>query len=188
MGALAMTAFNSFLLVLAAMITVFAESAVSWPQSWLGTRLDFLPLVVVYAGLRSQASGLAVVIAFGSLGFDALSANPLGVKLIPLAIIGFLVHQYRELVVADDYWVQVLLGLGASLLAPALVWIELVSLGTNPLFGWGTLNQILVQGSVGALAAPLVFHLLDAINRRFSKTAPKECSFRSDREIKRGKL
>ena len=182
-----MNAFNSFLLVLVAFLVVFAEAATDWPQPWLGTRLDFLPVVLVYAALRSQAGGLALVIAIGGLGFDALSANPLGVSLIPLAGVGFLMHQYRELVVADDPWVQALLGLGASLLVPALVWIELVSLGARPLFGWGTLGQELILGIVGALAAPLVFLLLDALNRLFSVSVPKECSFRPDREIKRGR-
>ena len=50
--------------------------------------------------------------------FDSLSANPLGVSVLPLFLVGFLIYRQRELILRDQPFAQFVLGLGASAAVP----------------------------------------------------------------------
>ncbi|MBU6402685.1 MAG: hypothetical protein KGS61_20380, partial [Verrucomicrobia bacterium] len=84
-------------------------------------------------------------------------------------------------------YAQFVLGAIASVLVPALTLLLLVTLGQQPLIGWGSVWQWLVMGLGGGALTPIVFYLLDRLQRAFSYPAASVSSFRSDREIKRGR-
>ena len=150
--------------------------------------MDLLPGLLVYAGMTRGVLLISCLAAFSGLCFDGLSANPLGVSIFPLAIIGLATQHYRDLVMREHVGVQMALGFIASLLAPALSLLLLVSMGQEPLFSWRTWGQLLILGLAGALTTPILFCLLDVLNRAFSYPIVSETSFRNDREIKRGRF
>ena len=43
----------------------------------------------------------------GGLWFDSLSANPLGVSVLPLFLVGLAIHLNRELILRDQAFAQV---------------------------------------------------------------------------------
>ena len=67
----------------------------------------------------------------GGLWFDSLSANPLGVSVLPLFVVGLAIHVKRELIVRDQTFAQVVLGAAAPALAVPLLTLLLL-LTTRP--------------------------------------------------------
>ena len=55
------------------------------------------------------------------------------------------------------------------------------------LIGWEFLWQWLVLSLVGGMGAPVLFTLLDRLNRAVNYRPASESCFRTDREIKRGR-
>ena len=51
---------------------------------WLGAQIDLLPALMVYAALNAGLPTVALLAVFGGLWFDTLSANPLGISILPL--------------------------------------------------------------------------------------------------------
>lgn len=182
-----MTALSTILLLLAAFVTVFCEAAFAGLRQLLGAQIDLLPVLMVYAGLFTGTTAVAALAVFGGLCFDALSANPLGVSVLPLFIIGFFVHLNREWILRDEPFAQMVLGLIASALAPALSLLLMLSMGATPLVGWASLWQWAVMSVGGGLTAPLVFRLLAALDRALNYRRVIHTPFRPDREIRRGR-
>ncbi|MCL5099172.1 MAG: rod shape-determining protein MreD [Candidatus Omnitrophica bacterium] len=213
-----MNAFQRTFLVLAVYLLAFAESWCGVLRRYLGTQIDFLPALMVYAGLTASFSTVVLLAACGGLWYDALSANPLGVSVLPLFLVGWILYEKRELILREQPFAQVMLGGMASLLVPALTllilstylpyenastaiptsWnmIPLVEFGYGPpgirgpwpLVGWDTLAQGLILTVAGAMATPIFFRVFDRLNRALTYPVVSEPSFRSDREIKRGRM
>ena len=78
-----MTILNTILVLVAALVAVFIESAWDWPRSWLGAQIDLLPGLMVYVSLSAGLTAITLLAVVGGLGFDSLSANPLGVSVLP---------------------------------------------------------------------------------------------------------
>jgi hypothetical protein len=130
---------------------------------------------------------VALLAVCGGLFFDSLSANPLGVSILPLFAVGLAVCWRRELILRDQPYAQFVLGLGASATAPLLTVLLLLTAGYSPLLGWGSLWQWLVMSLGGAIATPVFFALFGWSERVLGNRPTSETSFRSDREIRRGK-
>ena len=83
-----------------------------------------------------------------------------------LFVVGLPLYLTRELILRDQLIVRVILGFAASVAAPSLSLLFLLTTGQEPLFGWGTLWQLLVMGFGGAVAThvrvgnPLATHIL----------------------------
>ena len=118
---------------------------------------------------------------------DVLSANPLGVSCASLFVIGFVIHWRRELILRDERYAQHVLGALASAAAPLITLFILLCAGEAPLLGWATFWQIFVMVAAGALAAPLFFRLFALFDRLLNHPVLPETSFRTDRELKRGR-
>jgi len=116
-----------------------------------------------------------------------LSANPLGVSILPLFIVGLLIYVIRDLVLRDQVYAQFVLGLAASSAVPVLNIILLLTMGSDPLLGWGSLWQWTVMSAGGAVATPVVFIFFEWLHRAFTHGHVHETSFRPDREIRRGR-
>jgi hypothetical protein len=182
-----MNLFNTILILAAAFLAVFAEAAWQWPRHLFGAQVDLLPSLMIYAALNADVVTVSLLAVLGGLWFDSLSANSLGVTVLPLFAVGFPVWLRRDLILRELPFAQLVLCAGASAAAPLLSLLLQLTAGHEPLLGLGTLWQWLVLTAGGAAAAPLIFLLFDWCNRVLGYQPYTETSFRPDREIRRGK-
>jgi len=176
---------NTIALLLVAFLAVFLESCFRPLRNLLGAQIDLLPALVVYASLTAGISTVALVATLGGFWFDSLSANPLGISVLPLVVIGFSLHYCRDLILREQLYAQFMLGLAASAAAPLFIVLSLIGAGVEPLLGWWSLWQWLVMALGGAAFTPACFRLFDRFNRAFNYQPELQTSFRPDREIKR---
>jgi len=182
-----MNLFQTILILAFAFLAVFAETVFSAPRNLLGAQIDLLPALMVFTALSSDLVTVALLAVLGGLGFDSLSANPLGVTILPLMLVGFPVYLRRDLILRGLPFAQCVLGAAASALVPALVMVLLLNGGKQPLIGWGSLWQWLVMSAGGAAATPVIFALFAWCDRALGYQPRSETSFRPDREILRGR-
>ena len=182
-----MKAINTILILLAAFVAVFLQTVIG-TRGWLGAQIDLLPALVVYAALTGGLTTVALLSVCGGLWFDALSANPLGITMLPLFLIGLAINRQREFILRDQLFAQFILGLAASAAAPLLTLLLLFTGGRAPIVGWGTFWQWLVMSFGGGLLTPVGFHLFIFVGRAFFYRPLTQSSFRSDRQIRRGRV
>jgi rod shape-determining protein MreD len=183
----AMNVLSTFLILLAAFLAVFWQAAFNGIRHLLGAQVDLLPALVVYASLASNFTSLTLLCVLGGLSFDALSVNPLGVTVLPLFATGLAIYSRRELILRDQVFAQVVLGLAASAAVPAMTVLLLLTMGKAPLIGWGSLWQWAVMAAGGAVATPVFFRIFEWFDRALIYRRASESSFRPDREIRRGR-
>jgi cell shape-determining protein MreD len=179
---------NTILVLIAAFLAVFLEATVNGLRHLFGVQVDLLPSLVVYASLSTGLVTVALLSVCGGLWFDALSANPLGISVLPLFLIGFVIHSYRGLILREQAFAQLVLGLAAGAGAPVLTLLLLLNTDTQPLLGWFSLWQWLVMSLLGAAVTPLWFRFFDRLSQALSYKPLGETSFRPDRQIKRGRM
>jgi rod shape-determining protein MreD len=182
-----MNLLNTILILAAAFLAVFGEAAFPLLRQWLGAQVDLLPGLMVYAALNVDIVTVSLLATLGGLWFDALSANPLGVSVLPLFAIGFVIYLQRELILRELPFAQFILGAVASAAAPALVALLMLTGGREPLLGWGSLWQWLVMTAGGAVATPVIFEFFNWCRHTLGYQPRTETSFRPDREIRRGR-
>jgi hypothetical protein len=180
-----MNILQTILILAAAFLAVFAEAAFQLPRHLFGAQVDLLPALMIYAALNTNVVTVSLLAALGGLWFDALSANPLGVSILPLFAVGFPICLRRDLILRELPFAQVVLGAGASAVAPVLCVLLLLTGGQEPLLGWGSLWQWLVMIAGGALATPVIFAVFDWCQDALGYQPQTETSFRPDREIQR---
>jgi rod shape-determining protein MreD len=182
-----MTALNFILVLTAVYLAVFWEAAFTGIRHLVGAQIDLLPPLMVYASLRGGLGTLSCAALLGGLLFDTLSANPLGVSVLPLFLVGFLIYRQRELILRDQPLAQFVLGLGASAAVPLTTLLLLLTTGNVPVLGWGRLWQWSVMALGGAVATPVLFQLFELFDRALNYRRAGEITFRADREIRRGR-
>jgi hypothetical protein len=182
-----MNVLQTILILAAAFLAVFGEAAFSLPRQLFGAQVDLLPALMICAALNTNVVTVSLLAVLGGLWFDALSANPLGVTILPLFAVGFPICLRRDLVLRELPFAQVFLGAAASALVPALCVLLLLTGGQQPLLGWGSVWQWLVMTAGGALATPVIFVLFDWCRHALGYQPQTETSFRPDREIRRGR-
>jgi hypothetical protein len=183
----AMKPLDTILILLAAFLAVCFEAAFGGFRRLLGAQIDLLPALMVYAALSGGLTSVALLAVLGGLWLDSLSLDPLGVSILPLFAVGLAIHSQRELILSDQPFAQLVLGLAASAAVPALTLLLLLSTGQLPLLGWGSLWQWLVMTVGGGVATPVLFELFDWCRHALGHPRTLETSFRSDREIRRGR-
>ena len=171
----------------AAYLAVFAQSYPWGLRTWLGAQVDLLPVLMVYCGLCTGLITVTSTAILGGLWFDTLSANPLGISILPLFFSGFVIYQTRELVLRDQPYARVVLGTAASVVTPLLTVLLMWGGGYRPLIAWGSIWQWLVLCVTGGLLTPVCFWFFDRVHAALAYSRPAESAFRSDREIKRGR-
>ena len=115
-----MTFFNAILILAAAFLAVFAEAAFPLPRHLFGAQVDLLPALMIYAALNTNLATVSLLAVLGGVWFDSLSANPLGVSILPLFAVGFPICLRRDLILRELPFAQIVLGAAASAVAPAL--------------------------------------------------------------------
>jgi hypothetical protein len=188
MGDDAMNSLHSILILAAAFVAVFFETTFDGFRNVLGAQIDFLPALMVYAGLSNGLFTVALAAVGGGLWFDSLSSNPLGVSVLPLLLIGMLAHHGREVLWREHLGAQFFLGAAASALQPLAVLFILLNIGALPLLGWKSLWQWIVMTLGGGLFTPVCFAIFSRIHRALDYQPIPQPSFRPDREIKRGRV
>lgn len=178
---------NILLLLVVTYLIVWAEATFNELRHLLGAQLDLLPSLMVYTALRSNLAGVVSVAVFGGLLQDSVSANPLGVTLLPLFLVGSTILQGREYILRDQGYAQMILGLAASAFAPLATVLLLMNLDARPLIGWFSLWQWALVSVMGALFTPVWFRFFDALGGVLNYRTIGQGSFRPDREIKRGR-
>ncbi len=182
-----MNALQTILILAFAFLAVFGEALLPGVRRLLGAQVDLLPVLMVYAALNASLLTVTLLAVLGGLCFDALSANPLGITLLPLFTVGLAIFSKRELILHTLPFAQIVLGAAASAAVPALTVLLLLSGGQQPLLGWGSLWQWLVMTLGGAAAAPFIFALFAGCHHALGHPPRTETSFRADREIHRGR-
>lgn len=175
------------LLLLTEFVAVFLQAAWDFPRNLLGAPLNLLPPLMVFGGFRTDVATISLLAGFGGLLTDALSANPLGVSVLPLLWVGLGIHYWRELILQEFLYARFIVGTVASAAVPLLTLIIIMTLGKSVLVGWGFVWQWMVMALTGGLLTPFAFWLLDAAAKRLVPRPVLHESFRPDREIKRGK-
>ena len=182
-----MTWLTTLLLLFTAFLAVFWDASFSWVRNVLGAQIDLLPALMVYASLCTGLTSVALLAFLGGLWFDSLSANPLGVTVLPLFLIGLAIYVKRDLILRDQTFAQSVLGLAASAAAPPMTLLVLLTMGHTPMLGWGTLWQWVVMSLGGGVATPVCFELFGWLHRTLVHSGATQSSFRPDREIRRGR-
>jgi rod shape-determining protein MreD len=172
----------------AAFVAVFFEVWFDGFRNVLGTQIDFLPALMVYASLTHGVFTIALTAVCGGLWFDSFSANPLGVSVLPLLLIGLLARRGRDLLSSELPAAQFLMGAAASALQPLGVLFILLNIGAAPLLGWKSIWQWAVMTLGGGLFTPVCFALFHCIHRALDYQPAPQTPFRPDRQIKRGRV
>lgn len=178
---------NTIAILIVAYLLVWLQATFSDLRYVVGAQIDLLPSLIVYVALSSGMVGLTIVCVCAGLWFDSLSANPLGVSLLPLFLVGLLIQRNRDFILRDQTYAQMVIGFAASAAVPFLTVLLLLNLDERPLLGWFSLWQWIVLSAAGALMTPLWFHLFNRIGHALNYRPLGEVSFRPDREIKRGR-
>lgn len=178
---------DTILLLVCAYLAVLWEASFQGVRHVLNVQIDLLPPLIVYASLCAGLGSVVLVAVCGGLWFDSLSANPLGISVLPLLVVGVFLYSARELVLRHQTFAQLVLGMIASGTVPILTLLLLLTTAHKPLFGWGTLWQLFVMAVGGAVVTPVFFEAYAWLHRLFGPVQISEPSFRSDREIRRGK-
>lgn len=178
---------TTIFILAAAILAVFWEAAFQGVRHVLGVQIDLLPSLMVYTALCGNLATVCLIAGCGGLFFDSLSANPLGVSILPLFAVGLAVHLWRDLILRNQAFAQMVLGLAAGAATPALELLLLLTIGRAPQLGWGTLWQLVVMSAGSGLATPVFFLLFEWLHKALVHTPIAELSFRPDREIRRGR-
>ena len=102
------------------------------------------------------------------LWLDSLSANPLGLSVLPLFIAGWAVFTFRDLIMRDELVAQFYLGTAAGAAVPLLqVWL-LWLVGAAPLFGWEMGVWWLINALFCGVAVPVFAKFVKLLDRWFS--------------------
>jgi rod shape-determining protein MreD len=174
------------LLFLTAWLAVFGQTQFAPVVWWTGTPLCVLPALTIYAALSHPLGVVAGFSIFAGLALDSISANRLGVSILPLFLCGFVTHARQHLILRDQAYARFWLGLGAGVAVPLLTRL-LLSLGQRSPLGDVFGSSIAVSAIVNALACPLLFLGFDRFREVFEYKPMIESSFRQDRQLKRSR-
>lgn len=196
-------------LLLVTVLTVFLQSSLTGVRQWLVAQPDLVPALVVYAALHTSLATTAATAVLGGLGCDALSSGPFGLSVVPLVLLGVLLHRRRDLLLRDSPWAQALMG-AAGALAVSVVWLVLLHViwpvmdglpaapphlpevrGASivaPPLGVAHLWKLLVVTIAAAPITVLVFQVFGWLDALLNYQPAPETRYRHDREIKRGRF
>jgi hypothetical protein len=175
-------------LLIAAFLAVFWQAAFGGFRWLTGAQVDLLPGIMVYAALTGTIFEVSLLAVLAGTWLDSLSANPLGVSVLPLFVVGLGILSASEFILKEQTFAQFMFGLIASSLTPLVTLLLLLTAGYSPLLGWGTVWQWLIMSLAGAAATPLWFAVFDWLERNFAHSRATTSSFRPDREIRRGRM
>ena len=165
--------FHTASVLLAALIGVFLGATFTLPRDLLGAQINPMPALVVYAALHSNLVTLTFLVISGSLWQSSLSADPLGITLLPLFLVGILIEFNRKQFARRERFARFTLGTAASASVPLLTLFLLLTAGREPMLNWFSLWQWLVMAVGGGLLTLLIFPVLDWLKGALSHNPKK---------------
>ena len=182
-----MNVLHNILILTTAFVLVFLQATFTPWRHFLGAQPDLLPSLMIYTSLSTGITSISLLAICGGLWLDSLSANPLGVTVLPLFLIGFIIQRYRGSILRDGTFAQFMLGLGATAAAELGTLALLMNMNVHPLLGWFSIWQLIVMIGLGGLMTPVWFWVFDRLLLALSYQPLNQTSFRPDRQIKRGR-
>lgn len=176
-----------FLLFVVAWFAIFVQTQYAGITEWLGVAPSLLPALMVHASLTHSHAVIIGLALFAGLALDSLSPMKVGYHYLPLLAVGMAIQTRQYLILRDQIFARIFLGLAAGTFVPLATFL-LLTLGDRPvLTGWVTGWQLVFSGLFNAAACPICFQIFDWLERTLSDPHPVESSFRSDRQIVRGR-
>lgn len=182
-----MRAIHPLFLMLVTWVVVFLETRFTFLRGLIGVQIDLLPVLMVYVALTAGVGTVVLLAFWGGMLFDSVSANPLGVTTFVLLLLGLGLVWRRDMVLRDEPYARFVLGLIAGAFVPPAVLVVMLSLGANPLIGWGLLWDWVVIALVNGFLTGWAFRFFDQIRSLFHYEVFDPPSYREDREIKRSR-
>ena len=177
-----------FLIVLLlAYLAVFLQAGFDAPRVWLNGQVNLVPPLMVYTALRLNLTCVTTLAIVAGLWLDALSANPLGVSIAPLFLAGFVLLLQREVLLQELDYAQLVLGAAVSAAVPVLTLVLVLTKGLAPGIGWHSLWELAVLTITGGVLTPVLFRVLDRIERALMHPPAPALLFRPDRDLRRGR-
>src|SRR5436190_11300007 len=118
---------NTILILLSSLLAVFWQTAFHGLHRLLGAQIDLLPALMVYASLSAGFGSVVLLALCGGLWFDSLSANPLGLSVLPLLLVGVALFSSRDLILRTQLFARSFLGAVASIAVPGLALLLLLT-------------------------------------------------------------
>ena len=174
------------LIFLTAWLAVFGQTQFATVFARTGSPISILPALTIYVALSHSVGWVALFCGFTGLCLDSLSANRLGVSLLPLFACAFATHARQHLILREQAYARFWLGLGAGMAVPLLT-RALLTFGPRPPLGDALGWDLVLSGAVNAIACPLCFAAFDRVRDLFEYKPIAESSFRPDRELKRSR-
>lgn len=171
---------------LAAWCGIFAQTQFPSIFAWTGAPVSILPALTIYVALSHSIGIVTAFCVFASISLDSLSANRLGVSLLPLFACAFATHARQHLILRDQTYARLWLGLGAGVAVPFLTRV-LLSYGPRTALGDLIGFDLVLSAAINALACPLCFAAFDRVRDVFDYKPIAESSFRPDRQMKRSR-
>ncbi len=126
-----------------------------------GVKLDLMPAVVVFAALYASWRRAIFVAVAGGLLLDALSFQPLGLSVAPLAIAAAAINHFQRVLYRDNMLLHAALGGATSLAASLWTWMLLRFTATPLPFQFGIVGKIGLIALLAAVGTPLLLSLLN---------------------------
>jgi hypothetical protein len=182
-----MNSLHTILILAVGFLLVFMEATFGGFRRLFGAQVELLPSLMIYAGLSSGLPTVTLLAVCGGLWLDSLSANTLGISVLPLFMVGLVIQRYRGLILKEQRFAQMIIGASASGAVPLMTLLLLLNTHRQPLFGWVSVWQLAVMTLAGGLMTPVWFRFFGWLSDKFIYRSLGETSFRPDREIKRGR-
>ena len=174
-------------LILMAMALAYLQSRWSVMEGLWRAQVDLLPVFAAYAALHGGLGAIIGVALIGGAWLDVLSANPIGTSLLSLFLTALIIHRVHEVLLKGQLAAQFFVSLAAGLLSPALSYLLLWGTGMQPLAGWATLWQMVVNALICGVAGPFIFLIMNKMDRWVSYEPVAQSWNRSVVEVKRSK-
>ena len=176
-----------FAFVLTGYGAIFLQARLTMFRDIFGFQFDLVPGLIVYAAIHFQffpALGCAVTLG---VMYDLLSANPLGTTLLAFTLVTFLAAYFREVLLSEQFTAQFVLGAGATMGSILISWFVLHLSAAEPLVGFWSIWIWLLVSIAGGVLTPVWFRLFARLDEALRYKEVPESSFRSDRQIARGR-
>lgn len=174
-------------LILIAMAVTYLQSHWSVMEGMWRAQINLLPVFAAFAALHGGLGPIIGVALIGGCWLDVLSANPLGTSLISLFLTALILHRAHEVLLKGQLAAQFFVSLAAGALGPVISYFLLWAMSMQPLTGWGTLWQIVVNSIICGVAGPFIFLILNQMDSWVSYEPVAQPWNRSVVEVKRGK-
>ena len=174
-------------LILMAMVVTYVQSHWSMMEGMWRAQIDLLPVFAAFAALHGGLSPIIGLALIAGSWLDVLSANPLGTSLVSLFLTALVLHRLHEVLLKSQLAAQFFVCLAAGALGPITSCLFLWVMSMQPLAGWGTLWQIVVNAMICGLAGPFIFLILNQMDRLVSYEPVAQPWNRSVVEVKRSK-